>query len=273
MTEVERLRQELRKRRSAVTNKIGRIRRETGAEVSGTEFDPRKAVGHEKRLNGRQLKSEIARLNEFMARGNQFVSGVDAQPLPRNRWNVLQAKIRENNARALAHEDAVSAYPSLNPHETVGQAKDKLFRPTYKQRRRMQGSGGSGPYNTFDYSSGDINGAAALEVLIKDFSTKLRPDYVKKKVAQGKHNAIEALKKMGDLELIEQVAELSEHQFDVLWHDTRFASVLFLRYGAITAENADTTKDRGRMQVADEQSVLLGDYLNWAATEIPVNKP
>lgn len=98
--EVEALRAQVRQQRKRATAKAGRLRREQRAHVAGTKFDPRRNVGAESRMNERQLRAYLGRLQGFNKRSTQFVGGVAGAPLPRAKVNAfLQAQSNFNETR------------------------------------------------------------------------------------------------------------------------------------------------------------------------------
>jgi len=266
MSELDDLRAHARKRRAAVTSKIARVRRTTGAEVAGSEFDPRKSGAAVNRLNRVQLKAYISRLDSFNSRGNQFVAGASAAPIPRASWNKFKSAMDRHNAIGDRHDNSIGGYKSMNPDVTVSQAKAMLH-PT------AQGSVGRGPYKRINYEASDIANAGALKKLSADMDSRNGRDFLSKKLKQGRHNVTEALKIMGEDGYMELVNSLSNHQFDVLWYGTRFAEIAFIKYDMEKSRAAGTKKERWQDKVVDNASELIGEFLNWASTEIPKHAP
>jgi hypothetical protein len=265
MSDVHSLRAEAKRRRAAATAKAARIRRTSGAVIAGTEFDPRKPHAAVNRMNSVQLRAYINKLNTFTSRTTQFVGLHGGEPVPRKEWQGFVG--RQNRVAELeeAHSIDIGRYKAMGSDETVGQARARLH-PTAQGGRR-------GPLNSTSFDPSDINGRSALNKLDARLRKVLSPGYVKAQLKQGRANAIEALKQMGELELIEKVAALSEYQFDVLWYGTRFAEVTFARYEGEKERMEGNQKETAQNRTASEQFEIARDWLDWAATEIPRERP
>ena len=104
-SEIERLREEYRRARRQATQKITRTRQRTGARLAGSEYDPRKPVGHQNKLTARQLRSGIAEMKAFTSRNNQYVAGAANEPLPKAKVDAfLKAQELYNRDRSRRRE-------------------------------------------------------------------------------------------------------------------------------------------------------------------------
>lgn len=265
MTDVGSLRDELRKRRQAVSQKIARTKRETGAIVSGTEFDPRRPAGVENRYNARQLQAHIAELNDFMRRGNQFVSGMKGTPIPRGEFLRYKRNEAEQNAAAAAHAASIG---SLQTPLGLSVRELKSAVP------QAQGSAVYGPYQRFERESTSIKDVGALRKLTSDMINKLKSGFLTQKIEGGKQNAYKALTVLGEHEEIEMISRLSDYQFDALWFGTTYAEGLFMRYGMAKSRNEEPTrKERWQDRAIEGAADDAREFLDWAFTEVPTNRP
>lgn len=97
--ELERLRAEVRKLRTRATKKAARLRRDKGVQIAGSKYDPRRAVGSEKRLNKRQLQSYVGRLQGFNSRSTQYGAIGQGVPVPQkklDRYHAAQARFNRS---------------------------------------------------------------------------------------------------------------------------------------------------------------------------------
>lgn len=265
MSEISRLRAEAKRVRSRVTAKAARIRRNTGAKIAGSEFDPRPELKSINTMNSRQLRASIKRMSGFLDRDVQFVGLHNGVPAPREVWQAYDARQHARRDRAEAHERDIGRYPAMGSDETVGQARARLHGSTTGKTR--------GPYADVINRPQDITSLSALNKLDKNLKKVLGKNYTRKMLKQGRINAMEALKQMGELELMEMLASLSDYQFDVLWHGTRFAEVTFARYSSEKERLQGNQKERAQERAANEQFEIARDWLDWAATEIPKTRP
>jgi hypothetical protein len=264
MSELSRLRDEARKRRAAVTNKISRTRRQAGAEISGTQFDPRRNAGVEKRYTKAQLQRYLSDLNSFMSRGNQYVAGTGGAPLPRGQFNRYKRLEAEVNAAGARHEASIGSVQTPIGL-TVRQSKAMI--PT------SQGSAVYGPYRKFDRDSTDIPSAEALESLARDMLRKVSSGFLGRKISEGRENLKKALTVLGETQYVRQVDELSDYQFDVMWYGTTIAESIFMQYGIEKERAAGTKKERWQDKVVESAANELGSVLEWASNDIPRERP
>lgn len=265
MSDVNSLRAEAKRRRAAATAKAARVRRTTGANIAGTEYDPRKPHAAVNRMNSVQLRAYINKLNAFTSRGTQFVGLHGGAPVTRQEWNSFAVKQATIESMESAHDADIGRYKAMGSDETVGQARARLH-PTAQGGRR-------GPLNSTSFSPSDINGASALNRLDARLKKVMSPGYMQAQLKQGRSNVTEAFKQMGELSLIEKLHELSDYQFDVLWYGTRFAEVTFARYESEKERMEGNQKEKAQNRAANEQFELARDFLDWAATEVPKERP
>lgn len=120
--ELERLRAEVRKLRQRSTKKAGRLRREKGVQLQGSKYDPRRAVGAEKRLNRNQLNSYISRLETFNSRGTQYGAIGAGVPVPQKKLDRFREAQSEFNRTRGRLGRNVSRVRVQGASETVGEA-------------------------------------------------------------------------------------------------------------------------------------------------------
>lgn len=265
MSEVERLRNELKKRRQAVTQKIARTKKQTGANISGTQFDPRREAGIEKRYNARQLRAHIAELNTFMQRGNQFVALKGGTPAPRGEWNVFARRQAE---QMLAGQQHAASIGDLDTPLGMKAREMTSIAP------RTYGSAVSGPYNTSPLEPSDIKDLQSLRKLSDAMLKRLKVSYLPTTLKQGRGNLEKALTALGEHEEIKLISELSEYQFDALWFGTTYAEITFLRYGMDRSSgDDDSSKERWQNRVVEDAATDAREFLQWAANEVPRTRP
>lgn len=264
MSDAKRIRVEVERRIKSVNAKIARTKKATGANIAGTEFDPRRRMGIEKNYNVKQLTNYLSSLNEFMRRGNQFVSGVKGAPIPRGAFKLYKGLESEYRAAGEAHDAAVGG---LNTPTGMTVRQNKAMVP------EAAGSAVYGPYRKLDRESTDIASAGALKKLTRDMVNKLKPDYLENKISEGRENIEKALIIMGDEEYLQQIRELSDYQFDAMWFGTNFAEAAFMKYHAEQERAAGTRKEKWQDKRIDSAFDDLGSLLSWAREEVPREAP
>lgn len=254
--DAKKLRAEVQRKLKSVNAKIARTKRNTGANIAGSQFDPRRAAGIENRYNARQLNSYLNELSSFMRRTNQFVAG-QAGPIPRGKYNLYKKIEQEYNAVGEAHRASM----------------DNIIAPsgfTLQQERNLvvstKASPKYGPYMPYDRGPGQIANAAALDKLTASLNKALRADYLDNSLRKSKEVLIDTLTKMEEPEMIQAVKNLSEYQFDVLWNGTNFAEGTFLKYLSEQSRLTGKQKEKWQEGVIDSVYEELGDLLDFTGS-------
>jgi hypothetical protein len=254
-SEVERLRAELKKARQAVTNKINRVQKSTGAKVGGSEFDPRRRAGIENQYNAKQLQSHLSELKDFMRRGNQFVALSGGAPATKGEWYVYkrreqaQAAAREAYQAVQAKIDTPSGYTALQNKQNATEGPNAIVQ---------------GPYRTIDRSPSDVASRSALKSLSENLLNQIKPNYLAGKIGQGRENLYKALEIMGDDDEMARLTYLSDAQFDAFWFGTNIGEAVFMKYNLEHNNSDGSRKERWQDRAIAGAAEDLGEYITWA---------
>lgn len=225
-SEVNRLRDLARKRHRAATQKISRAKKQTGAELSGSKFDPRKELGSLKRMNSIQLKAHIARLETFVSRETQFVAGKNNIPLPASKFQKvkeLEKQYNETGKKNLSQIENVFL-------DSAGMTVGERVAATLPKHPTMAPPASHAPHLPYNRSSKGIPNEKALDKLIKDMKAKTKPGYVRKKLNQQWDAAEKMVEGIRNSKLADEFATLTDKEFNMLWNYTNFAEVSSLDY-------------------------------------------
>jgi hypothetical protein len=254
--DAKRLRAEVQRKLKSVNAKIARTKRSSGANLAGSQFDPRRAAGIENRYNARQLNSYLNELSSFMRRTNQFVAG-QAGPIPRGKYNLYKKIESEYNQAGEAHR----------------QSMDNIIAPSgfslQQERNLVVGTKASpkyGPYMPYDRKPEQIANVGALEKLTQSLNKALKSDYLNKSLQKSKEVLIDTLTKMEEPEMIAAINNLSEYQFDVLWNGTNFAEGTFLKYLSEQSRLTGKQQEKWQEGIIDSVYEELGELLDWSGS-------
>lgn len=266
MNEKDRLRQEIAKAQKSVSNKINRIQRQTGAKVSGSQFDPRKPAGAEKRMRSeRNMREYLANLRVFMSPANQFISGQNGAPLRKGYFLNIYKK----------NEQAVEAVRQQRD-KAMGDIKTPTGLSVRQQKAAIPEAGGSsvhGPFKKFDRDASAIKDMNALIKLNEDMVNKLKPDYLPGEIDKGRENIEKVADYLGESDIADQINDLNDYQFDLLWFGTNYADRLFLYYELVKERQEGTHKERKQDRVIETQFAGIGELIDWAKKqEKPTDK-
>lgn len=261
MSDLDRLRAEVKKRRAQVTKKIGRIRREYGANVGGTNFDPRRDPKTVAKYNRNQLNAYLNKLNEFQARGTAFVAGSGGIPIQKSKW--LNYKRLENQYNQLGdiHQNKVADIFIPTAGMTIKQ-RQAMIHPT------AVGEVVNAPYSKISRSPFNITSAESLDALTADISKKLTKEYLPSKIKEAREQLSEMLDVIGAPDLEEKANSLTDEQFDMLWNYTNFATAISMRY-SIEKMRATNGKERWHDSVIEDTTDELGELFEWAGQITP----
>ena len=273
MSELDDLRALARKRQRAVGKKISRIRRQVGAEIAGTSYDPRKPSSNINKLNRNQLRSYINKLNAFQSRQNQYVQLSGNVPLPRKTWLAYVKPQEKVNKLANTLDKFINPISVVNnnPNDinTIGLQKSMLGKKEYP---RMTGAAMT-PFRRSELLSYKVKSAEAVGILTRNALKQSSPGFLKSQVKTFRKQVESALDKMaGSEEMKQSFNELSDFQFLALWERPGTFENFFARYEDMQKRTVET------IDSDDEFDELWNDesngLLQWARSiERPKNAP
>lgn len=257
-TELSALRDEVVRLRKAVTRKVSRIKVTHGAQVSGSEFDPRRSPALHKRYTASQLRAYGQELSSFLSRGNQFVGGSAGVPIPRKQWQRYKAAESQYNARM--HENfarvADIALPGKEP------IWSRMARST-PRHRQLHNPAVNTPYDPPERKPGSVTGMRALDRLIADMEERLSGEYDKRKLDEGRDQFRKMADEIGDEELRYKADNLTNEQWELLWYYTDFANDVSFNY-QISQLMYDGKDQAWHHKVYDDLSNEYHKLLDWA---------
>lgn len=259
------LRAEVRKRRSAVTAKENRIKRNTGVDVKDTPLDPRRPTNVVAKYNEPQLRKYLNELNAFMARDNGFVAGANHTPIPKRDWlEYKRIEKKYNDIGAKHFADLAHHEIPFSDNMTVAD-REKLMVPDSK---RAQGEIVHRPYGTIERKASNIKDAAALMKLKNRLEDKLNTDYLPKQIAAGREQLKAMLKSVGDGTLNARADKLSDSQFNILWNYTGFPTSIstITESGGHRSKAAKGTGQNEEYMtgVKEDYSSDIREFFDWA---------
>lgn len=220
---LEDLRAAVRKRRSQVTAKENRIKRNTGVDLRDTPSDPRRPVNVVRRYSARQLNAYLRELNTFMLRDNGFVAGINNTAIPKADWIAYKKIERQYNAIGQGIINAIGGI--LNPvnNMTILERENSMI----PKSKRAQGDVVHRPFGVEDRKPGNIKDAAALAKIRLKLEKKLKSDYLPAQIEAGRAQLSKLLVGIGeDDSLLKKAAALTDSQFNILWNYTNFATAV-----------------------------------------------
>lgn len=225
MSELNELRAEVARMRRAATRKISRIKQTHGAQVSGTEFDPRRETKAPSQYTAKQLEAYKSRLATFLSRSNQFLPDASKNPIPRSEF--AEYKRREAQYR----ETAGSVYERIKHEqlpsgETVQERLEKM-RPLHKS---MHNTAMNAIFDPLTRGPGDIVSRKALDKLSRSLERASKPASIRRKVKDARDQLSAMLDTLNAPELQQAIDKLSHDQFVAMWNYTNIASAVALSY-------------------------------------------
>lgn len=267
MTEAERLRKLAQQKRRAVTNKIGRVRRSTGIEVSGTVYDPRRAPDVIKSYNARQLANYIKELSAFTSRSTSFLPGSDNNPISRQAWLRYKSLESRYNSIGAQHEDAFNDVKIPGRGMTIGERNASVL-----PKLKAEGEATNRPYGTYNRDFSNVQSAEALAKLSTDLERRLDRSYLPGQIKESRRIANDMLDIMGESDIKKRVNKLTQNQFNIFWNYGGGASNIsggYNFYQMISASVSDGYVSR----MLETNRNELDELISWAETLPKTHKP
>ena len=203
-----------------VTKKVSRIKQTTGALVSGTSVDPRKAPAQRQTMNARALRSYIGSLEKFLSRKEQFVAGSRGTPIHRNKWQEYK------RAEAAANQNVSNLYNKVKDKKLPnGMTVDESNAMRAAIHPQMTNPSVNTP-RPLDRQPKSIERESALDKLTADVKERQSEKWFRSKVSAGR----DQWRQMVDLiDTVRQEPEQPPTQRDRVdaLSDDQFAALLF----------------------------------------------
>lgn len=263
-TELERLREEVKKKHAAATAKVARLRKQ-GIEVSNTSWDIRRDIAKTRRYNMAQLNAYLYELMGFTSRSTQFVSTANGDVVPAQEWRKYKAIERRVNEIGRLHDQSVGGIRMpFEGNMTLAERQAK-FHPLARFDRDTPK-----PYNELNRQARNIKDRKALQKLTRDLAKKLDKNVtIERNVRQTKKNFKKILREMGANDLSSRINKLSIDQADILFNYTRLADIVASGYGDFKEYRAGG-KEGHMASVVSDRRADLEEILDWAE-KLPTN--
>lgn len=259
MSDIARLRKELKQRVQAANRKVNRLEKQ-GIEITGTEFDPRRENPRIDRYNSNQVESYRAKLDAFVDRKNRFVGDTRGRPIPRSEWQAYKrAESRANRKSDNAFNKIKDVYvPSAG--QTIAQREAS----TKSEFPRTANPAVNSPFNKITRKPEQLASRKALEALTKQQQAKVDPRYMEQFVADGRVQLEKMMKVINRPEMQERFDKLTTKQFHLIWGYTNAADDLSTDYEIITASGkGKSNKSDEKLQADSLENV--SDILDWVS--------
>lgn len=270
--QLNRLRQQAAAKQRQAGKKISRNATVKDVFISGTEYDPRLPQDKVRRMNSAQLKGYVRRLDQFNNRTTQFVPGARGAPIPAAVWGAFKnAERHVNDARRLAL-DRIKDIQAPGNDMTIGEqrAADMPKFPT-------AATAANDPYRPSNRKSTGFTRADFVKKATEDAKRNIRDGGRAKLIAAGREDAMKMLEAVGNGDLAARLSYLSDQQFDILWHNTRFAYSLALEYDTkmkmLARSKGENVQKKARWHEAiiATQSKQATSFVSWAENLDSIN--
>lgn len=224
--------------------------------ISGSGTDPRRNLANIKGYTRKQLTTYLNELNRFQQRSTSYVSGVEGAPISRNKWRRYKQLEQRFGKRARSQLTEYGAYRPPNLGMTIAQ-REAQFTP---ENVFAAGRASNKPFHELDRRPENITSERALDKLIKQMETRLKPQYFEQTIRRQRSEMKEMLDSIGSTHLKDAVSGLSDKQFDVMWNYTNMAGDLAQIYELLRSKNIKITS-----MISDQYDEVL-DAVKWAKT-------
>ena len=256
-------------RHRAVTKKISRLNRGVGAEISGTQFDPRGSLSDVRKMTSRQANAYIKKMDRFVDRKTQFVPDSQHRPMPMRNW--------------LSYKDAEKAMNKIIQTEKKQFGKLKLPNGLTSEQARamtqtihphMHNPATNSMQKELDRKSKTAKDLRALDKLTMAMRNRATPKHRAEMERADRIATDKMLRAIGDDALANKVQKLSSAKFRFMFgHSEGFANDLSLDYEAwkklMLAEKNGTTPGRDTVELESKKGVKANDFVKWLEEQAP----
>lgn len=226
--EIARMRAHAIARHKAATKKISRNKTAGGANIAGSQFDPRRDLSKVKNYNAKQLATYVSQLDSFVSRKTQFVPDSGYRPMPVSAWNRLKDAEKALNKINTANFNKVK-----NTKLPSGWTVEQKLSQTDPIHPHMHNPASNSAHREIDRRSRSIKSLQALEKLEMDLRKRATPKHQKFLEQQARLSVKKMLEIMGDDEMQNRISKLSSGKFNFMWnYSGKFAMDMSLQYEA-----------------------------------------
>ena len=227
--ELARIRAEAMAAQKRATRKAARMRREYGAVVAGTKYDPRKSKDAINRMTLVQAQAHLARVEKFNSRKTQFVGLHRGEPLPMREWRKYRKLEGKGNS---ARESWLDMFGSVQV-DASNTVADMIRRRT--PTKMLSSAPNATAFKPVDRDPENINGRKAFLKVVESAKQQADPEYIKNRLRIEDRTAQETMLKMGDVDMLDSYMSLTEQERWALLQ-TDFTNDFYLRYKLLQLE-------------------------------------
>ena len=266
--ELEALRTEARRLQRNANRKASRLKTLKNVHIGATSHDPRVAAKMIGKYTTKQLIAYNKRLTTFNSRTVSFVAGAEGQPIPTDLFLKYKSAEQAHNRIYDSRMDEFGHLIAPGSGMTIKERDQSFFESGGK---RARGRAENSPFVKFDRNPEDIKSVDALNKLIDDYTKKNRQSTFKKTLKAEREELNKMLIAIGDEKMIDRANKLTDNQFDILFHETKFATDVSTKYEIWRSLSA------GRKQawfdsVGETAENDINTAFTWAET-LPKTKP
>lgn len=260
-SEVASLRAEALRLHRNTTSKISKNNAKRGADLSGTEFDPRVSPSKVKRYNRQQLASYIAKLEKFNSRKTQFVPDSQYRPIPAQKWREYKDAEKALNKEI---RDRYSTYSGIKLPSGLTVAQQlSMFETTHPQMHNPASNAG---IRELDRHSKSVKSLLALEKLTQDTKKRTSREHKLSVEAANRKSVNDMMDIIGNDNWKQRIDALSSTKLDILWNlSAVFANAvgLFYEVAKKLLSDKESKTERWMDTVISNATKEIERYLSW----------
>ena len=260
-SELENLRDEVRRRQRAANAKVSRLRSKN-LDISNTKYDVRRDPSKIGRYNATQLRNYLEQLNTFTSRSTRFVALKGGAPAPYQKWSAYKKDEARYNAKVGRAYKHVKGYEN-KPRGMTVEEYDTNMRPA---KIEAAGRASHRPLSPINRVPHRIESVEALDKLHNDIRRRNKREYVPSQIAKQRDAARKMLNRIGNPHYITQFEKMSDHQFDVVFNYMNFADDVSLRYLNVQQLGKDDYEEFG---MQEDESDAIQYWFDIALNDIP----
>lgn len=258
--DIQKLRAEVLAKQRKASQKVSRLKSRNGANIAGTELDPRRDKEVIGRLNTRQLQALSQRLDQFNSRRTQYYGGLKGTVIDvkqKRKLRYAEQAANKRNAELMARVSDIMIKPA---RMTIGERMKGVRSMRSPIQQRLAAA--NDPFAELSRKLSNISGKG-IDRIVDSVREQSKPEFFSKVSEAGREQFMKMLDTVYAEDLRLAVADLTTEQFGLLWHFTKFATIISASYESITRElgGHDSTIILGNSDIE-----VAREYVEWAKT-------
>lgn len=258
----------------AAGSKVSRLKNSGGVNIAGTQHDVRRDIKKVERYNTPQLKAYLSKLEGFTSRSTRFIGDKHGRVMDPDKWaryKELERAVKAKEEREYSRiKDVRLPQPGTSKKSKKSYTIDDRNRSILPTRRGGKNRTTNSPFNSPVRKPHQIASERSLDVLMEGLLKRLAGGYKSTEIATQRRIFDDMLATIGNDKLRDDVSELSDREFDIMWNHTSMPDDIVDIYVLMRHDDDDTEEQHNQKLMSIDQEKIkhsgerIGAWIGWA---------